>query len=157
LELKFEELLDIVGSTFRHDIQNDIDIKGFNSEVAATIKSTVKTAKTAVKEEVNEIKGQFTVDKTSAGPVLPETFDVAAAAAATSISITLIDEADGTNTATCTVMAEADQITGCRFGPADDFKFRYMCGLGGSFNYGTENYTCDDANLPTSLFCDATV
>lgn len=68
-------------------------------------------------------------------------------------SFKLVNVADSLISGTCEATSESAQLEGCAWGPSDDMKYRYLCEIGGSFNYGTETYQCTDANLPTRLFC----
>lgn len=157
LDGQLNTLIDHVDTEFRDDLFSEVDAAGFKKDSTAFINSKVSEVKTATKDDVNSVKGEFAVESDAAGPTLPSDFDLASVFAdgTNEISIIVTSVSDTSNTATVSLVKEVDQSNDCDFGPSDDLKYRYLCTVAGVFEYGNESYTCVDSNLPTSLFCAA--
>lgn len=110
-------------------------------------------AKNLLKEDTLDIQGNFVASTTTAGPTLPEDFEIYNAQDS-SIQVVMTRESDS-ETATCDI-GMIEKVDDCSYGPIDDLKFKYLCEMGGGeFNYGTQSYNCATSSFPSSLFCEA--
>lgn len=111
-------------------------------------------ARTGMREDLTELTNNFKEDRTVAGSTLPSDFDSWTMLADNVVEVVVTRESDSVSDA-CTI-SSVDRVDGCKYGPADDVKFQYLCEMGGgSFSYGNESYDCSTGSRPSQLFCDA--
>ena len=127
------------------------DTKTFKKDSQNLVKDAVKTQKDATKDDANAIAENFKPSTTDAGPTVPDASGLETILATYTATIVLTEQTSGTSGSCDLVQMPA--YDGCQWRPADDLKVEYLCGIGGSFYYGTEGYSCGATNLPSALFC----
>jgi len=106
-----------------------------------------------MKEDERAIAGSFSVDTSAAGPTMPDSWDSTLISAASGgVEVWVTNDADGSDVSVC-ALEWFDKVDDCGYGPLDDMKFKYLCEMGGSYEYGIQGYDCEAHSYPSSLFC----